>query len=52
MNGQHIKICVGVVIQEMVQSEVSGVLFTNNPVTGSSNEITINASYGLGEVIP
>lgn len=52
MNGQQIKICVGVVIQEMVQSEVSGVLFTNNPVTGSSSEITINASYGLGEVIP
>ncbi|CAC5406724.1 unnamed protein product [Mytilus coruscus] len=51
MNGQHIKVCVGVVIQEMVQSEVSGVLFTNNPVTGSANQITLNASYGLGEAV-
>ena len=50
MNGQHIRVCVGVVIQEMVQSEVSGVLFTNNPVNGSANQITINASFGLGEV--
>lgn len=50
MNGQHIKVCVGVVIQEMVKSEVSGVLFTNHPVTGSANQITLNASYGLGEV--
>lgn len=51
MNGQHIKVCVGVAIQEMVQSEVSGVLFTNNPVNGSANQILINASYGLGEAV-
>ncbi|XP_071158231.1 rifampicin phosphotransferase-like [Mytilus edulis] len=51
MNGQHIKVCVGVVIQEMVKSEVSGVLFTNHPVTGSANQITLNASYGLGESV-
>jgi pyruvate,water dikinase len=41
----------GVVIMEMVPSEVSGVAFTVNPVTGNRNEIMINASWGLGEAI-
>jgi pyruvate,water dikinase len=49
-NGQPIRVLVGVVIQEMVKSEVSGVLFTNHPVTGSSGHMVIDASYGLGEV--
>lgn len=39
----------GVVIQEMVAGEVSGVLFTHNPVTGSPNESLISACWGLGE---
>ncbi|XP_060065113.1 putative phosphoenolpyruvate synthase [Ylistrum balloti] len=50
-NGQPIKVAVGVVIQEMVQSEVSGVMFTNDPVNGSPNLMTIDASYGLGEAV-
>lgn len=49
-NGQPIRVLVGVVIQEMVKSEVSGVLFTNHPVTGSADHMIIDASYGLGEV--
>lgn len=49
-NGQPIRVLVGVVIQEMVKSEVSGVLFTNHPVTGSADHMVIDASYGLGEV--
>ena len=40
----------GVAIQEMVQSEVSGVLFTNDPVTGNVNKMVLDATYGLGEV--
>ena len=40
-----------VVIQEMVESEKAGVLFTANPVTGNINEMQINASYGLGESV-
>lgn len=51
-NGQPLSVLVGVVIQEMVRSEVSGVLFTNHPVTGSSGHMVIDASYGLGEVSP
>ncbi|XP_061179945.1 uncharacterized phosphotransferase YvkC-like isoform X2 [Saccostrea echinata] len=50
-NGQPIRVLVGVVIQEMVKSEVSGVLFTNHPVTGSSGHMVIDASYGLGEAV-
>jgi pyruvate,water dikinase len=35
-------------IQEMVPAEISGVIFTRNPVT-SEDEIVIDAVYGLGE---
>lgn len=41
----------GVVVQELVPSEVSGVLFTANPVTGERGELVVNASFGLGEAI-
>jgi pyruvate,water dikinase len=40
-----------VVVQEMVQSEVSGVLFTANPLTGALNESVIDATFGLGEAL-
>ncbi|GFS84669.1 putative phosphoenolpyruvate synthase [Trichonephila clavipes] len=40
-----------VVIQEMVSSEVSGVLFTCDPVTNNPSIITITANYGLGETV-
>ncbi len=39
-----------VVLQEMVASEVAGVLFTRNPVTGMAERL-IEASWGLGEVV-
>ncbi|HEX5455780.1 MAG TPA: PEP/pyruvate-binding domain-containing protein [Candidatus Saccharimonadales bacterium] len=42
---------VGVVVQKMVDSEVSGVMFTANPVTNNLEEIIIEAIYGLGELI-
>jgi rifampicin phosphotransferase len=41
----------GVVVQVMVASEVSGVLFTANPSTGERAEMVVNASYGLGEAV-
>src|SRR5690606_29958166 len=40
---------VAVVIQRMVHPEISGVLFTVNPVTGSYKEMTGNYVHGLGE---
>ncbi|KAK3592024.1 hypothetical protein CHS0354_031535 [Potamilus streckersoni] len=50
-HGQPIKTCVGVVIQEMVQSEIAGVMFTHDPVTANQNIMVIDAAYGLGEVV-
>lgn len=47
----HQKVYVSVVVQAMVQSEVSGILFTPNPVTGNREEVVINASWGLGEAV-
>lgn len=39
-----------VVLQEMVASDVAGVLFTRHPVTGARERL-IEASWGLGEVV-
>lgn len=44
-------VALAVVLQKMVESDVSGVLFTQNPTTGKKTEILINASYGLGESV-
>lgn len=38
-----------VIIQEMLPAELSGVMFTANPVSNSRKEILIEASHGLGE---
>jgi acyl carrier protein len=40
---------VGVVVQHMATGDVSGVMFTQNPVTGSADEMLISACWGLGE---
>ena len=40
-----------VVVQQMFPSEVSGVLFTANPVTSNPWEFFLNASWGLGEAV-
>ncbi|MGC0366673.1 phosphoenolpyruvate synthase/pyruvate phosphate dikinase [Rhodococcus sp. 27YEA15] len=40
---------VAVIIQEMVAGDVSGVLFTSNPVTGVPDEAILSACWGLGE---
>ena len=44
-------IAVAVVVQEMVQSEESGIAFSINPTTNNQNEIVIEAVLGLGEAI-
>jgi pyruvate,water dikinase len=35
----------------MVPSEISGVLFTTNPLTGLLSESVIDATFGLGEAL-
>ena len=37
------------IVQKMVNSDVAGVLFTANPVTGARDEFVIEANWGLGE---
>ncbi|MCX6744469.1 MAG: hypothetical protein NTX82_03015 [Candidatus Parcubacteria bacterium] len=45
------KVSVAVVIQAMVQSDISGICFTVHPVTKDKNQMIIEAGYGLGEAI-
>ena len=41
----------GVVVQEMIPSERSGVMFTADPSTGDTTKIVIDAAFGQGEVV-
>lgn len=42
---------IAVVIQAMVNSEKSGVMFSANPTTGDRQQVVIEAAWGLGEVV-
>ncbi len=42
---------IGVGIPKMVNSRVSGIIFTINPINGDPSKISIDASYGLGEAV-
>lgn len=46
-----INVKVGVVVQEMVQSEAAGVCFTVHPVTKDADQMIIEAGWGLGEAV-
>lgn len=45
------KVSVAVVVQAMVDSEISGIAFTVHPVTQDRSQMIIEAGYGLGEAI-
>jgi pyruvate,water dikinase len=47
----HNKAVIAPTIQLMVNSEIAGVLFTVNPVTGSKDEIVVESNWGLGETV-
>ena len=38
-----------VLVQQLVPADASAVVFSVNPVTGSDDEVMINASWGMGE---
>ncbi len=44
-------VSVAVAVQEMIQSEISGIAFTVHPVTEDPKQMIIEAGYGLGEAI-
>ncbi len=47
----HFKVGIAVPVQKMVSSDVSGIMFTINPVTNNKNQIVIETIWGLGEYI-
>lgn len=47
----HFKIGIAVPVQAMVQSEVSGVMFTINPINNDPYTIIVESVWGLGEMI-
>ena len=50
-NFEHMKVGLSAVVQMMVQSEKAGVVFTVDPISQDKNIISIEAAYGLGEVV-
>jgi pyruvate,water dikinase len=47
----HKKVLLSVVVQKMVMSEASGIMFTADPVTSDRKTLTIDAGFGLGEAL-
>ncbi len=48
LGGESAEPAIGVAVQAMVDAEVSGVLFTCNPVSGDPSMVAIDACFGLG----
>ena len=48
---EHDNAAMAVVVQIMVPSEVSGIIFTANPASGERSEMIVNCSLGLGEAV-
>lgn len=44
-------VSLAVVVQEMVEADASGVMFTANPTTGHRDEVVVSAAWGLGESV-
>src|SRR5262245_53069839 len=47
----HAAVSLAVLVQELVQAEAAGVLFTANPVSGHRGQVVIDAVWGLGEAL-
>ena len=48
---EHDNAAMAVVVQIMVPSEVSGIIFTANPASGERADMIVNCSLGLGETV-
>ncbi|XP_054152656.1 prodigiosin synthesizing transferase PigC-like [Oppia nitens] len=49
--GQPINCPMAVVVQQMVNCESAGVVFTCDPLTGDERELIITGNYGIGESV-
>ncbi len=47
----HKSVFLSVVVQRMIFPEVSGIMFTADPVTGHRRTVSIDAGFGLGEAL-
>ena len=47
----HRNVHLSVVVQKMVFPQVSGILFTADPITSNRKSLSIDASFGLGEAL-
>lgn len=47
----HFKVGIAVPVQRMVQSDLSGIMFTIDPVTNDKSRVVVDGIYGLGEMI-
>lgn len=47
----HFKVGIAIPVQRMVQSDISGIMFTIDPVTNDKSKMVVDAVLGLGEMI-
>ncbi len=47
----HFKVGIAVPVQKMIQSEVSGVMFTIDPISQDKDRLVIEAAFGLGDYV-
>ena len=47
----HMKVGLAAPVQNLVAGEISGILFTVDPVSQNADQISIEAGYGLGEAV-
>lgn len=48
---EHLSVKMAVIVQEMVPSDISGITFTEDPVTGDKSLVVIESSWGMGAAI-
>lgn len=48
---EHEQVLISVAVQKMVDAKAAGVTFTINPVTGESDQVVIESTWGLGESV-
>jgi len=47
----HLKVNMAVIVQSLIRSRASGVIFTADPVTGQTGSMVIEACFGFGEAL-
>ncbi len=48
---EHSAVNMAVIVQEMIQSDISGVTFTADPLTGDAGVVVTESSWGMGAAI-